>query len=1126
MRARRTLVAVAIAALLAGMSVSAPSQAATNAPRATLGPVTLTPTGPTPTVLPSLAVGDQVTFQATDDSIFIYYDQVDAAHPTPAKFTMDSQDCDPFHSELCPVPQGTTKTIVVQRTGLVTVFQDNTYWSVNLQSTLPAPTGVSAAAGNASATVSWTAPVDTSGWPVTAYTVTSTPGGKTCSTTGATSCSVGSLTNGTAYTFVVTATNAVGTSAPSSASAPATPSATLPTPTVKATLDAATRTVTLAWGPYDWQGLTPKDFTIERQALPNGRVTTFTKPSTQTSLTDPDLGVGKTYEYRVRANAQDGTVSAWGSASATVANPGIPITAKVGDGSAVLTWTPVPGAEAYLVDWFDAFTGQGGGNATVTSCATECRQSATGLVNSSKYLAIVYARSKTGSYIAFTEPPSAFTPTIPVPDAPKVSVTMSGTLAQFDWAPYSWGSFTPGSFEVEWSSDAGTTWRPQPYRPDPLATNGDVGGLTPGTTVRGRVRAVTSGGAASAWGTASALVPTPAEAFTLAAVGGDQTISGSFTTASGADNYIVFLRAPGQPTLQIESTCSAKPCPFTFTGLANGVSYNIIVEALKGMAYVTDSNRVYVTPTAPPQPLNAYYPTELDLRVGRAIAFTPTVSGGTAPFRFSSGSTPLPVGLSLDPATGAISGVPRQPADGLFPVVVRDAANQSLTVPVRIRIAPHDFSLSYGDYAGHVGAPVTITPHTSLAIGPVRDYAVSAGTLPAGLRLDAATGVIAGSPTRATAGPVSVTITARDDLGVSSASFTLSVDSGPAALSASYPNVVAHVGKGQTVTPTVSGASGALGFRVVAGQVPDGMTLNATTGVVSGTPTAAQSAAPVTVRVTDSATSVDVTFSIEVLAHTLTLAYPSVTSDVGAVTTLTPAVSHIEGSISYAVTSGALPAGLALNATTGVITGTPTQATSGPVALQVTGTDSYGASVAAFTIAVTAPAPVVPTLSASLTRDVEELSALGAVIGAAPGAKVTPMIKLSSQSSFSAGVPVTIGADGSFTWSRLVAADKVAQVYFTVGAGRSATLRVDAPEVTASASRTKTQVVVRGATVNISAGSDVVPWFKINGGRAIRGETLTVGSDGTFVWKRAVSASDSITVKFNVRGVVSRVVTV
>ncbi|MFM9134141.1 MAG: putative Ig domain-containing protein, partial [bacterium] len=490
-----------------------------------------------------------------------------------------------------------------------------------------------------------------------------------------------------------------------------------------------------------------------------------------------------------------------------------------------------------------------------------------------------------------------------------------------------------------------------------------------------------------------------------------------------------------------------------------------------------------------------------------------------------SGSTPLPVGLALDPATGAISGVPRQPADGLFPVVVRDAGNQSLTVPVRIRIAPHDFSLSYSDYAGHVATPVTITPHSSLAIGPVRDYAVSSGTLPAGLRLDATTGVISGSPTRPTAGPVSVTITARDDLGVSSASFTLSVDRGAASLSASYPNVVAHAGKAQVVTPTVSGAIGALGFALVAGQLPAGLALSPTTGVVSGTPTSAQSASSVTVRVADSSSSVDVSFTIEVLAHTLSLAYPSVTSEVGVTTTLAPAVSHVEGTMSYAVTSGTLPSGLTLDPVTGIITGTPSSATSGPVALEVTGTDDYGSAVAAFAIDVIEPAPIVPVVSAALTRDVEQLSAVGAVIHAPPGATATPMIRLTGESGFKAGTPVAIGTDGSFAWTRKVAIGRDAQVYFTVAAGRSSTLRVTVPTVTASGTRNRAGVVVRAVTVNIAAGTQVIPWFRVDGGRSIKGDPLQVGSSGAFVWRYAVSAGQEVTVKFNVHGVVSAPVT-
>jgi len=85
-----------------------------------------------------------------------------------------------------------------------------------------APAITAAAAGDAKATVSFTTPVSNGGTDITSYTVTSTPGGFTGS--GATSpITVTGLTNGTAYTFTVTATNTVGTGVSSAASAAVTP---------------------------------------------------------------------------------------------------------------------------------------------------------------------------------------------------------------------------------------------------------------------------------------------------------------------------------------------------------------------------------------------------------------------------------------------------------------------------------------------------------------------------------------------------------------------------------------------------------------------------------------------------------------------------------------------------------------------------------------------------------------------------------------------------------------------------------------------------------------------------------------------------------------------------------------
>ena len=91
-----------------------------------------------------------------------------------------------------------------------------------------APTSVSAAAGNGSATVSWTAPSN-GGSAITSYTVTPYVGATAQLATvvggSVTSATVTGLTNGTSYTFKVSATNAVGTGPASAASNAVTPSA-------------------------------------------------------------------------------------------------------------------------------------------------------------------------------------------------------------------------------------------------------------------------------------------------------------------------------------------------------------------------------------------------------------------------------------------------------------------------------------------------------------------------------------------------------------------------------------------------------------------------------------------------------------------------------------------------------------------------------------------------------------------------------------------------------------------------------------------------------------------------------------------------------------------------------------
>lgn len=78
------------------------------------------------------------------------------------------------------------------------------------------PTGVQATPGNGQATVSWTAPT-VPGGSITGYTATASPGGGTCSTSGATSCIITRLTNGTTYQITVVAHTSLGDTAPSAA---------------------------------------------------------------------------------------------------------------------------------------------------------------------------------------------------------------------------------------------------------------------------------------------------------------------------------------------------------------------------------------------------------------------------------------------------------------------------------------------------------------------------------------------------------------------------------------------------------------------------------------------------------------------------------------------------------------------------------------------------------------------------------------------------------------------------------------------------------------------------------------------------------------------------------------------
>jgi hypothetical protein len=128
-----------------------------------------------------------------------------------------------------PLVNGTSYTFTVSATnGAATSGPSAPSNAVTPDGSPGAPTNVTATAGNGSAAVSWLAPAN-GGSPITRYTVTPWVGTAFQPSTDvngsppATTATIGGLTNGTSYTFTVTAANAVGTGPPSAASNPVTP---------------------------------------------------------------------------------------------------------------------------------------------------------------------------------------------------------------------------------------------------------------------------------------------------------------------------------------------------------------------------------------------------------------------------------------------------------------------------------------------------------------------------------------------------------------------------------------------------------------------------------------------------------------------------------------------------------------------------------------------------------------------------------------------------------------------------------------------------------------------------------------------------------------------------------------
>ena len=281
---------------------------------------------------------------------------------------------------------------------------------------------------------------------------------------------------------------------------------------------------------------------------------------------------------------------------------------------------------------------------------------------------------------------------------------------------------------------------------------------------------------------------------------------------------------------------------------------------------------------------------------------------------------------------------------------------------------------------GNQDSPITAsTAYTATGFAGSVSYAVTSGTLPGGLILNATTGVITGTPTSTSTAGVTITATGASfgqatatvvfqlDVPVPAPAFTLSSSS------ESKPQNAAIAGY------TITSTGGTVASYAISPPAPAGLTFSTSTGLLSGTPTTVQSATAYTITATNATGTATRTFTL-----TVTLAAPGVP--------LQPTVvsGDEQVTVSVAAGSGGTPASYTVSASpqVGGVTKTCTvtvPATSCIVTgltngtaytFTATATNTTGTSAAS-----AASAAVTPTLAAQTTTDALDKSNLLPITG-------------------------------------------------------------------------------------------------------------------------------------------------
>lgn len=397
-------------------------------------------------------------------------------------------------------------------------------------------------------------------------------------------------------------------------------------------------------------------------------------------------------------------------------------------------------------------------------------------------------------------------------------------------------------------------------------------------------------------------------------------------------------------TYSNQITATNNPTQFTATGLPVGLTINATTGLIRGIpledgAFATKisainaggaGNQTLTLLIAPILPRITSLGTAT-AQVGSSFSYRITASNLP---RFY-GASNLSIGLTLNATSGEISGAPTTTGNAMLTISASNGAGTaSRTLALTILPATPIIS-SATTSNGTIG---TAYSHQITATGSPTQYSIT--SLPTGLTLNAKTGLISGTPL--TDGSFVAKISATNAGGTGTQMLTIFIASKVPQIT-SPGTTTAQVGKSFSYNIAASNIP-----RIyAASNLPSGLSIGATKGNISGIPTTAGNA-----TVTISASNTAGTHSI-VLSITILSAAPVITSLASCTASLTKSFSYqvtaTNSPTGYTATG--LPAGLAIDAVTGLISGRPTSI--GVYSIRITASNTGGTSTQTHSLRIT-----------------------------------------------------------------------------------------------------------------------------------------------------------------------------